>query len=91
MVSNSREWYYAVSRYKYFQLILFLVFIGKFDQKSNFQPNWSKRGLIRAEYSLNVVFKSRDRDYIVSMYNYYHLTLFLVLIKKFDQKSNFHP
>jgi len=24
--------------YKYYQLTLFLVFIGNFDQKSNFQP-----------------------------------------------------
>ena len=25
------------------------------------------------------------------MYKYYQLNLFLVLIRKFDQKSNFHP
>jgi len=25
------------------------------------------------------------------MYHYYQLTLFLILIRKFDQKLNFHP
>ena len=29
--------------------------------------------------------------YIVSMYKYYQLTFFLVLIGKFDQKSNSQP
>jgi len=29
--------------------------------------------------------------YLVSMYNYFQLTLFLVLIEKFDKKSNFRP
>jgi len=27
--------------FNYFQLTLFLVLIGKFDQKSNFQSDWS--------------------------------------------------
>jgi len=31
-------WYYIVSMYKYYQLTLFLVLIGKYDQKSNLQP-----------------------------------------------------
>jgi len=30
-------------------------------------------------------------DYIIFMYNYYKLTFFLVLIRKFGQKLNFHP
>jgi len=38
MVFKSREWYYIVSMYKYYQLSLFLFLIRKFDQKSNFQP-----------------------------------------------------
>jgi len=38
-----------------------------------------------------MVFKSHECYYIVSMYNYYQLTLFLVLIKIFDQKLSFHP
>jgi len=49
MVLKSRERYYIISIYKYYQLTLFLVLIGKFDQKSNFQPRWTKLGLIRAE------------------------------------------
>jgi len=38
-----------------------------------------------------VLFKSHKGYYIVSMYEYYQLTLFLVLIEKFDQKPNFSP
>ena len=38
MVIKGREWYYIVSMYKYYQLALFLVLIGKFNQKSNFYP-----------------------------------------------------
>jgi len=38
MVPMSRELYYIVTMYKYYQLTLFLVLIGKFDQKPNFQP-----------------------------------------------------
>jgi len=37
----------------------------------------------------NVIFKNHERYYIVSIYKYYQLTLFLVLIGKFDQKINF--
>jgi len=37
----------------------------------------------------NVIFKSQEWYYIVSIYKYYQVTLFLVLIQKFDQKSNF--
>ena len=35
-----------------------------------------------------MIFKSRELYYIVR-YNYYKLNLFLVLIEKFDQNSNF--
>jgi len=48
--------------YKYYQLILFLVLIGKFDQKSNFQPRLAWLGLIRAEWAYTGrkrIFKSR--------------------------------
>jgi len=45
---------------------------------------------VRPKQGENVIFKSREWYYIVSMYKYYYLTLFLVLNGKFDQKSNFH-
>jgi len=32
---------------------LFLVLIGKFDQKSNLHPDWPEIGLITAEWGLN--------------------------------------
>jgi len=51
MIFKSREWYYIVSMCKHYQLTLFLVIIGKFDQKSNFKPHWPELGLIRAEYT----------------------------------------
>jgi len=38
-----------------------------------------------------VVLKSREQYYIVFIYNYFKLTLFLVLIGKFDKKTNFRP
>jgi len=51
MIFKNREWYYIVSIYKYYQLTLFLVLIGKFDQKSYFQPRWPELGLIRAKWA----------------------------------------
>jgi len=36
-----------------------------------------------------MVLKSREWYYIISMNKYYQLTLFLGLIRKFNQKSNF--
>ena len=72
---------------------MFLVLIVKFDQKSNFHPDWLEVGYIRAKYGpngeKNMVLKSQEWYYIVSMYKYYQLILFRVFIKKFDQKSNF--
>jgi len=53
VVLKSRELYYVVSIYNYYQLTLFLVLIGKFDQKSNFIPNWPELGHIRAEKGSN--------------------------------------
>jgi len=38
MVLKIREYHYIVSMYSYIQLTLFLVLIGKFDQKLNFRP-----------------------------------------------------
>jgi len=35
--------------FKYYQLTLSLVLFGKFDQKSNFSPDWSELGLIGDE------------------------------------------
>ena len=35
--------------------------------------------------------KNREWYYIISIYNYYLLIFLLVLIKKFDKMSNFHP
>ena len=40
MVLKSKEQYYIAFIFNYFQLILFLVLIGKFDQKSNLQYDW---------------------------------------------------
>jgi len=39
MVIKGYEWYYIISMYKYYQLTLFLVLIGKFDQKQTFIPD----------------------------------------------------
>ena len=94
MALKSREWYYIVSMYKYNQLALFVVLNGKFNQKSNSQPNWPELGVIRAE--LGITWGKHDFQKMravlqVYMYNYYKLTLFQVLNEKFDQKSNFHP
>jgi len=36
-ILKSREWYYIIFMYKYKSF--FLSLIGKFDQKSNFQPD----------------------------------------------------
>jgi len=46
---KSQEWYYIVSIYNYYQLILFVVLIEKFNQKSNFRPQLASLDLIRAE------------------------------------------
>ena len=82
MALKSREWYYVVFMYKYNQLALFVVLNRKFDKKSNSQPNWPELGVIRAE--LGITWGKRDFQKMrvvlqVSMYNYYQLTLFLVL------------
>jgi len=38
VIFKKQKWYYIISMYKYSQLTFFLFLIGKFDQKSNFQP-----------------------------------------------------
>jgi len=80
--------------YKYYQLNLFLVLTGKFDRKSNFHPRmaWSRpyKRLIGPKQGENFILKSQEWYYNISMYKY-KLTLFLSLIEKFDQKSNFQP
>jgi len=95
MIFKSKEWYYLVSLYNYFQLNLFLVLSRKFDRRSNFHSRLAKTkpytrriGPKRVE---NEVPKSREWYYIVSMHKYYQLSLFLVLIGKCDQKPNFWP
>ena len=54
MVVNSHELYYIISMYKYYQLTLLLVLIGKFNQSQTFSPDLPELGLIRAEYGLNL-------------------------------------
>jgi len=49
MIVNIHELYYIVSMYKYYQLTLLLVLIGKFDQSQTFSPDCPELGLIRAE------------------------------------------
>jgi len=49
VVLKSREQYYIVFIFNYFQLTLFLVLIGKFDRKANIQPDLPVPSLIRAE------------------------------------------
>jgi len=49
MILKSREWYYIVSMYKYYQLSLFLVLIRKFTKNQIFNPDWPKLTLIRAK------------------------------------------
>ena len=75
--------------YKYYQLTLFLVLIGKFDQKLNFQPRlaWIKPYKNGPKLREKVIFKSREWYYIVSMYKYYQLNLFLILIGKFSKSK----
>jgi len=45
MIFKSHEWYYIVLIYNYYQLTLLLALIEKFDQKSNFHPDWLELGL----------------------------------------------
>ena len=51
---NTHELYYIVSMYKYYQLTLLLVLIGKFDKSQTFSPDWPEQGLIRAELRTNM-------------------------------------
>ena len=49
MILKSRELYYLVSMYKYYQFTLFLVLIWKYDKIQTFTPDFPELGLIRAE------------------------------------------
>jgi len=66
MILKSREQYYIVFMYNYYQLTLFLVLSG--DQKSNFQPwlVWTRPYKSRAgtERGENGIFKNREWYYI---------------------------
>jgi len=60
--------------YKYYQLNLFLNLIGKFDQNPNFQlwlalirPYKNRMG---NKHGKNLILKSQEQYYIVSMYKY---------------------
>jgi len=81
--------------YKYYQLNLFLVLIGKYDPNPYFpallaytRSYWSR---IRNKHRKDMVLKSWELYYIVSIYNYLQLTLFQVLIGKFDNSQIFSP
>jgi len=86
VVLKSRERYYIVSIYKYYQLTLFLVLFGSLTKSQIFSVDWSKLGLgrdDRARWGENVIYKNHEKlvenriykgrewYYIVSMYNYY--------------------
>ena len=64
IVLKRRELYYIVTMYKYYQLTLFLVLIGKFDQKPNFQPRLASirpyKSRIGNKDGENMVLKSRE-------------------------------
>jgi len=64
-----------------------------FYQKSNFHPHLARsrqyKSRIGPKHGENDIFKSREKYYIVFMYEYYKLNLFVFLIWKFDKKSNF--
>jgi len=51
LIFTNCGWCYIVSMYKNYQLTLFLVLIGKFNQKSNLQPRWPELGHIKAEWA----------------------------------------
>jgi len=45
----------------------------------------------KAEAKENMIFKSREWYYIVSMHKYYQLNLFLVLIESLTKSQTFNP
>jgi len=63
-IFKSRERYYIVYIYKYYWLILFLILIEKFDQKSYFHSRlaWTSpyKSQIGEKQGENEVFKSRE-------------------------------
>jgi len=44
VIFKCRKWYYIVFMYKYYSINLFLILIGKFDQKSTFIPDSPELG-----------------------------------------------
>ena len=70
MVIKSREYYYIVFIYNYYQLNLFLVIIAKFNQKPKFSPDWPKLGLIGAELVTNIgeISSQQSRAVLHSLY-----------------------
>ena len=74
---------------------MFLVFIEKFDQKSDFQTQLARtkpyKSRMGSKLGENIVFQKTGAVLHSFYVNYYWLNLFLVLIRKFDQKSNFQP
>jgi len=63
MILKSREWYYIVSIYKYYQLTLFLVLFGSLTKSQIFSLDWFKLGFRRDEWAKwgeNVIFKSHE-------------------------------
>ena len=74
---------------------MFLVLIEKFDQKANFHPRlvWIRpyKSRIGPKQGENMVFKSREWHYIVSIYKYYNLTLFLVLFGSLTKSQILSP
>ena len=71
--------------YKYYQLNLFQVLIGKFLPKLPFGLHLVLLEPNKEQTWENVVLKSWELYYIDSMYNYLQLTLFLVLMGKFGK------
>ena len=64
-------------------------------KKSSFHPwlAWIMpyKSPIGPKLGENIVIKIRLWYYTLSIYKYYQLTFFLILIEKIDQKSNFQP
>jgi len=63
------------------------LYLGSLTKIQNLSPiglNWPYKSRIGPKGGENEVLKSREWYYIVSMHKYYQLTLFLILIRKFD-------
>ena len=71
MVVNSHELYYIAFMYKYYQLTLILILIGKFDQSQKFQPQLARtrpyKSRIAPNLRENMLFQSQEWYYIISI------------------------